>query len=142
MKKFLLISLTAIALIFSGCSPDDSPNYGIGNIAGGWQMTDLEIEGEYVSVTSAPYSSLVEPTYVLFRADATYRSQGYFGTFGGPYRTSGDMVICSSDGQVVVTYEILFMYVSSCTMRMTIGDLTVNAKYTRVNLVEEEQSAE
>lgn len=104
-KRLLLFCLNVIALVLlSACSEkeDTIPEY-----IGKWDVADLYINDEWVSVSSSGPASHLWNSYVKFSEDGKFVSSGYLGNVVGTYAVSGNTFICYSNGVEFSRYELV-----------------------------------
>lgn len=113
MKKTLLLLISILTMTFIGCSNDDDDSEYKDAIIGTWELTEIEINGNWITMP--------KPTYATFNSDGSYTGRGYFGNGTGTYKISGNTVTCYIDGEVYIKYEIIDIIGNVCTLNMIVG---------------------
>lgn len=112
MKKFLSMTLllTAMFLMFSACSKDDSPadtnfDYPLETLYGRWSGTHILLkESGWVDITRYPFTHF--GFSITFHSDGTYYGSGYWGTGSGTYKTEGSTIYTYVDGKEYYIYKV------------------------------------
>lgn len=132
MKKKVLLAIIGITLFIGGCSKDDVStsmfDYDINTLIGTWEVTHMTIDGNYVDVTTPPYSSTFPRTTATFNKDGSYFGAGFFGSGSGTYKAKGKTITTFVDGVVYLKYDVLSLIGNTCELIMYDTDKSDNIK--------------
>ncbi|HZJ79923.1 MAG TPA: hypothetical protein VFC69_05030 [Dysgonamonadaceae bacterium] len=108
MKKVLFALAILPLLAFASCSSDDDETPDVSDIDfahniellyGKWRATGVEGVGEdVIDLTQPPFDEIVPATYVTFKKDGIYSSEGILGEGTGEYTTK-DKTITVATGE-------------------------------------------
>ena len=114
--------LVATVALFSRCSKTESAfDYEKEALVGKWKLTEILIDGHYITVTEYPYNKVIAPTYVTFYSNDTFYGEGYFGQGNGTYKATGKTVTCylEKEKEPYAKYRILSLKDNACEAEMT-----------------------
>lgn len=101
---FSLLFIVGLISLVSSCSKDEGSVEE--NIIGKWDVVELYINGQWVSVEEEEAWHL-NGAYVQFYPERRYESWGHLGLAVGQYDISGNMIICYLNGMEFSRYEVL-----------------------------------
>ncbi|MBP3832484.1 MAG: lipocalin family protein [Bacteroidaceae bacterium] len=136
MKKFLLLLVMAMPLLFVSCSKDSDNDinngsdfdYPMEQLYGKWNAISVQVDGKWYDVTEYPYTKF--GMSITFNKDGSYYGAGYFGNGSGTYKVKGKTITTYIDGQVYATYYVnsLSSSIAELTMEMGGDSLKMKAK--------------
>ena len=107
MKKYLLLMLLCVTMVFSfsSCSDDeDAFDYPMETLYGTWKGTGIYYEDKWLDLSEWQYQDLAFS--IQFKRDGTYYGKGFFGPGKGTYKAVGKKITTYVNGKKYLTYYV------------------------------------
>lgn len=135
MKKILLALAILPILAFVSCSSDDddTPNpsrpdfeHDIELLYGQWRATSVEgVAEDAIDLTDPIMEALIPATYVTFKEDGIYSSEGILGEGTGVYTTKGKTIVAATgeNKEDKISFEMSSLNTETAKIELNAQDL-------------------